>query len=122
MIRGVDLSRLRDFACKNDPDDPKTIWRIAPLSALILRWITSQVLDNSFALGYEAVRFGLIGLEHFCDADGHLVHFCTESQLIHNGETVQVVSAAIMRILPTQIVNEVGAEILRMSGSVKATS
>lgn len=119
-MRGVDLSCIVDFVCAGDTDEPQTIWRIAPVSPARMVLISCLAPDNSFALAYETFRFGVFGFEHFYDCDGNAVIFRTEPETV-NGKTVQVVAQGIMEIIPLQVVNEVGAQILRMSGSVKAT-
>lgn len=111
-IKGIALSETKDFISSFDKDEPKTIWKIGPLDSEIFNLVGED--KNPLRLMSDAVRFGLKGIENFKDERGNIVKFDTINKAV-GPYSYKVVSDVIMKIIPPQVKNELGAEILKIS-------
>jgi len=67
----------------------------------------------------EAVRHGLVGLDNFNDAKGAAVKFETQKAVV-NGRVYDVVADTVMNKLGLRLIQELAAEIKRISEVSKA--
>jgi len=113
MITGISLSETKDFISSFDKDEPKTVWKLGVLDAEVYASL-GELANNPLKMMFELVRFGLKGFEGFKDNAGNEVKFSTVSRNLgpHN---YKIVADNIMKIIPSQVVNEIGGERLRLS-------
>ena len=113
MITGISLSETKDFISEADTGDQKTVWKLGVLDAEVFASL-GEFTNNPLKMMLEIVRFGLKGFENFKDSMGNEVKFSTISKSV-GPYPYKVVSDNILKIIPSQIINEIGAEILQNS-------
>lgn len=112
MITGINLSETKDYVSQYDKSESKTIWKLGVLNAEI--FMSLGVDKNTLKIVFEVVRFGLKGFENFKDSVGNDIKFSTISQ-VYGMSNYQVVAENIMKIIPPEIITELGVEILKIS-------
>lgn len=112
-ITGISLSETKDFISVSDTSEPKTVFKIGVLDAEVFASL-GEYTDNPLKMMLEIVRFGLKGFSNFKDAQGNDVQFSTVSRNV-GPYNYKVVSDYILKIIPSQVINEMGAEILQQS-------
>jgi len=113
-IVGISLSETKDFVSSHDKGEPKTIWKVSVLDSEVFASL-GEHSNNPLKMMLEIVRFGLKGFENFTDAAGNKLNFNTVVRSLGGPHTYKVVADSIIKIIPSQIINEIGAEILRLS-------
>jgi hypothetical protein len=114
MIKGISLSETIDFTSKYDKSDPKTIWKLGAINSDVYAYLGQKANTNSLEAMTEAVRYGLRGFENLTDEHDNPVKFSTISRPL--GEcNYNVVSGHILRIIPIEVITELGAEILNLT-------
>ena len=112
-ITGISLSETKDYVSNLDNIEPKTIWKLGVLDAEVFASL-GELVNNPLKMMLEIVRFGLKGFENFKDANGNDVKFATISRNV-GPYNYKVVSDSVLKIIPSNIINELGSEILQMS-------
>jgi hypothetical protein len=112
-IIGISLSETKDFISSADTSEPKTIFKLGVLDAEVFASL-GELANNPLKMMLEIVKYGLRGFSNFNDAGGNPVQFRTVAKQV-GPTTYQVVADSIIKIIPSQIINEMGAEILQMS-------
>jgi hypothetical protein len=112
-ITGISLNETKDFTSIADTGEQKTIFKLAVLDAEVFASL-GQYTENPLKMMLEIVRFGLRGIENFKDSNGNDVKFTTVNKAVGQ-YSYKVVADSLLKIIPSQIVNEIGAEILNMS-------
>lgn len=127
MIKGVSLAETEFYVCKKDKESP-TKWKIGVIDSLIMSEIQDLITlfepDGSGRpdapaktklclnlVRAEAVRYGVRGWENFVDSTGSPVAFKTERRSI-GGKMVDALDEDILRLIPYEVVNELGEAVL----------
>ena len=112
-IKGISLSETVDFVSKYDKEEPKTTWKLGVLDADMFASL-GELTNNPLKMMLEIVRFGLKGIENFKDASGNEIKFSAVSRAV-GPYSYKIVSDNIIKIIPSPIISELGAEILKIS-------
>jgi hypothetical protein len=112
-ITGISLSETKDFISTSDTSEPKTIFKLGVLDAEAFASL-GEFVNNPLKMMLEIVRFGLKGFENFKDSNGNEVKFSAISKSV-SSYNYKVVSDSVLKIIPSHIINEIGAEIMQMS-------
>ena len=112
-ITGISLSETKDFISSIDTGSDKAVFKLGVLDAEAFASL-GDLVNNPLKMMLEVVRFGLRGFSNFNDAEGKPVQFRTIARQL-GPNTYQVVADSVLKIIPSQVINEMGAEILQMS-------
>ena len=112
-MRGINLSETKEYYSDDDKSAIKTKWTYGAIDSEIYSML-GDGSRNPIRIAFDAVRFGLKNFENFKDAQGNEVAFSTISITIGT-TTYKIVSPNIMKIIPPQLINDLGEEILKMS-------
>jgi hypothetical protein len=129
MIKGISLGETELYVSKLDTGDNPTKWKIGVLDSAAMAEIRDMVTvfevdrqadanaptKNKLCLNQvnlEAVRFGLKGFENFIDSRGSMVDFMKEKRALA-GKHVEVVNEDILRMIPFDVLMELGEVILK---------
>jgi len=113
-IIGIRLSETEEFYSTKDTKEPRTKWVVGILDSEVFAALGAYAA-NPLKMMFEIVRFGLKGFENFTDSKGNKVEFDTVSQYIGGPVNYKVVSSNIMKIIPHEVINELGEKILSLS-------
>lgn len=115
MITGIDLNETINFISQFDKGESKTTWKLGVLSTPILSYCTAKgVSEFPLDTMVEVVRFGLKGVENFKSKNGSSIQFSTTSRPI-SGRNYEIVSDAIINVIPMKVISELGSKILELS-------
>lgn len=112
-IVGIRLSETKDYFSEYDKIEPKTKWILGPVDAEVFSSL-GEGSRNILRTAFDAVRFGLKGFENFKDEHGNIVKFSTSS-VVFGSRNCKVISDDIMKIMPPEIITELGLEIMKLS-------
>lgn len=113
MITGISLSETKDYISQFDKDEPKTIFKLGVLDAEVFASL-GEFTGNPLRMMLEIARYGIKGFENLKDSVGNVVQFSTIPRQL-GPYSYKVLSDSILKTIPSQVINELGAEILRMS-------
>jgi hypothetical protein len=116
MISGIDLNETIDFVSQFDKGEPKTIFKISPITAKVRAKIGRVIgTDGAGALDgmVDAFRFGVKGITNL-SIKNVPVQFEVERVNIDN-QMFNAVANKVVDILPMKVISEVGAKVLTIS-------
>jgi hypothetical protein len=128
MIKGISLGETETFISKYDTDGNPTKWKIGIIDSASMAEIQDMITIFEYdrqgdanapaknklcvnQVNLEAVRYGLKGFENFYDNKNSHVEFKTEKRILA-GKSIDVVSNEIIRMIPFEILMEIGRVIL----------
>jgi len=112
-ILGISLSETKYYISQFDTVEPKTIFKLGVLDAEVFASL-GEFVNNPLRMMLEIARFGIKGFENLKDGAGNVIKYTTISRNI-GPYNYKVVADSTLKIIPSQVISELGAEILRMS-------
>ena len=113
-ITGINLTLTVDYVSKLDKSENKTIWKLGVLNSEAYAFVSEKVATKTLKAMLDVVRFGLKGFENFKDSDGKDIKFDSVSFPLGD-YNYNIVANNIIKIIPMEVIIELGAEILKLS-------
>jgi len=110
MIQGIKLDYISDYTIKEDKKNP-TIWKIGVMDSTTLLAMTDDSKGANFLVFLsKVVRIALKGWNNF-KIDEKEVEYKTVKEILY-GKERDVLDINILDCIPTNIIIELGTEIL----------